>query len=107
MKDPKSYQRGILTLSPLATGVIDRRAWMLAEAAAAAGVDITDGYVWSRDPLGTKPLSPRGLSTAFGRIATKAGVLCRLHDLRHFAGTELEIGGRLRSPHGGRPARPC
>jgi integrase len=51
-----------------------------------------DGFVFATDPTGIEPPHPDGMSHAFGRIRSQAGVASdiHLHSLRHFQSTELD-----------------
>lgn len=48
-----------------------------------------DGYVFSEDLIGEGPLKPSFVSNTFRRIKTRAGIDCRLHDLRGYSITEM------------------
>jgi integrase len=47
------------------------------------------GYVFSREPDGSRPLAPSLVSHQFASLARSLGVHCRLHDLRHLMVTYL------------------
>jgi len=65
-----------------------------AESALACGAALqADAYVFSHDPDGTAPIDPDGISHRFHRLAQRLGIVCRLHDLRHFMVTQLVAGG--------------
>jgi integrase len=93
IKDPKSHQRRTLAVDELVVAVVAHRREIFDRVQALARTDEGDGFIWSPDGSGTAPLSPRALSSAFGRIAKRAGVKCRLHDLRRFMVTELVAAG--------------
>ena len=46
-------------------------------------------HVFCRDGLGEDPWLPDTVTHQFERLAAKAGVNCRLHDLRHYNATQL------------------
>ena len=51
-------------------------------------------FVFSREPCGAKPWLPSTVTHAFGDACRRAGVeRVRLHDLRHFAATQLLAAG--------------
>lgn len=62
-----------------------------------------NAYIFSDDPAGAVPWSPDRTSKRFTALCHRAGVKCRLHDLRHFAATQLigagvpvpQVAGRL------------
>jgi integrase len=65
-----------------------------AEDALACGATLrADAYVFSHVPDGTAPIDPDGISHRFHRLARRLGIICRLHDLRHFMVTQLVAGG--------------
>ena len=94
VKVPKTHQVRVVAVHELAMAVLSDRWNRYAAAAELAGMDPSDAYVWSHDPLGTTPLRPGAVSSAFGRIRNQAGLKAvRFHDLRHYAGTEMISGG--------------
>jgi len=46
-------------------------------------------YVFSREPDGSRPMSPSYMTQQFVGVARSVGVRCRLHDLRHLMVTYL------------------
>ncbi len=53
-----------------------------------------DAYVFSNGPDGGAPWRPNGVTLAFGRLCRTCGVdNVRLHDLRHFAATQMLTAG--------------
>ena len=48
-----------------------------------------DAYVFSREPDGSRPMSPSYMTQQFLDVARSVGVRCRLHDLRHLMVTYL------------------
>ena len=55
---------------------------------------VTDAYVFSQAIDGSRPLHPQVVTHRFGRLRRSVGLDgVRLHDLRHFAATELLAAG--------------
>jgi integrase len=53
-----------------------------------------DGFIFSDEPDGSVPWRPNRVTLAFSRLCRDAGVTnVRLHDLRHFAATQLLAAG--------------
>jgi integrase len=52
-----------------------------------------DAYVFSFDPAGRQPMHPDSVTHRFSRLAKQLGLRTRLHDLRHYAATQLIAGG--------------
>lgn len=58
------------------------------------GVELDDeGFVFSKDPDGKRPLTPGDVTKAFISVRNELGLSLRLHDLRHFAATQLLAAG--------------
>lgn len=92
----KTHQDRKVSLDPLARDVLERHRRLLDEWAAKVGVAVLgDGYVlpggpaWGFDPTGAQPVRPNSVTSAFARLARRAGVKVRFHDLRHFSATQL------------------
>jgi hypothetical protein len=49
--------------------------------------------VFSFDPAGRQPMHPDSVTHRFSRLARRLGLRARLHDLRHYAATQLIPGG--------------
>lgn len=93
-KPPKSHQQRTVEVDPTAIAVIERRRRIVAKEATALGEPFpAEGWVWSHAALGSRPYMPKAVSQAFRRIRDRAGIDCRFHDLRHFAGTEMVAAG--------------
>lgn len=93
-KDPKTHQQRTIHVSDEALAVLTQRHKDAQADATVLGLTIErNGYVWSHDELGNLPLHPMSLTVAFHRVAERAGVPCRFHDLRHFTATELLARG--------------
>jgi integrase len=50
-------------------------------------------YLFSLQPGNESPLRPDGVSARFAKVADRAGVRCRFHDLRHLCGTQMIAAG--------------
>jgi integrase len=93
-KNPKTHQQRTIHVSDEALAVLTARLNDIRGDAAVLGLTPErNGYVWSHDELGNRPLHPMSLTVAFHRVAERAGVPCRFHDLRHFTATELLARG--------------
>ncbi len=58
------------------------------------GFDLApDPYLFPGDPGGFNPIHPDTPSKAFRRVVSKLGLAYHLHQLRHFAATQLIAGG--------------
>jgi integrase len=56
------------------------------------------------EPDGSKPLHPDTATQRFDRMATRLGINCTLHSLRHYSATELIAAGVDVRGHGGSEA---
>lgn len=93
VKDTKSHQVRRVALPEVAMDALRLRHDLWTQACREAAVDLADGYVWARDPLGLNPLMPSAVSGAFVKVRNRAGLSVRFHDLRHFAATEMLAAG--------------
>jgi len=106
-KGPKSHQARRLVLGEHAMAVLGGR-WNRATAdAEMAMVPLAEnGYVFSADPDGARPLRPDSVTQAFDRLCKRMVKLAaeadpprveawpyRLHDLRHYTATQLFRAG--------------
>jgi integrase len=94
IKETKTHQRRWLALDDATMEMLDerwRRCQKLAEQLGGQLGD--DAYVFCRDGLGEDPWLPDTVTHQFERLAAKAGVDCRLHDLRHYNATQLIAAG--------------
>jgi integrase len=81
-----------LTKTPIAIAALRRQAMIRSQDEFAAESAYEDqGFVFA-DPLG-RPYSPFAITDAFRKLARKAGVKKRLHDLRHTALSNLLADG--------------
>lgn len=94
VKDTKTHQRRRLALDAATVELLTEHRGRCAKRAEDAGLDYLEGgYVFSRDGFGEEPWLPDTTTHQFQRAARKAGVSCRLHDLRHYTATQLIGGG--------------
>jgi integrase len=86
----KTHADRCLTLDPLALAVLMTHRERVEEIASQVGTILgPDGYILSVAPDSAQPLKPDSLGQAFRRVAERAGVKIRFHDLRHFSATQL------------------
>lgn len=86
----KTHAERAIALDRAALAVLAR--WRLVVDAWCQGVGVEPsqtGYILSADPLGRTPLKPDSVSQAYRRVAARAGIKLRFHDLRHFTATQL------------------
>ncbi|MEZ5142198.1 MAG: site-specific integrase [Acidimicrobiales bacterium] len=86
----KTTEVPVVALGPATQNLL--REWRGRREAVAAELGNTfdeSSYVFSDDPLGRTPWRPDSTSRKFRRLCAKVGLTgVRLHDLRHFVGTE-------------------
>jgi integrase len=94
-KDTKTHATRRIALDPdTVDALTDHRKRMEERAHACSVVRRDEGYVFSRDPDGTRPWAPNDVTKDFIRIRKAVGLpTVRLHDLRHFAATRLLAAG--------------
>ena len=93
-KDTKTHAARRLALSEDSVALLEEHRRRCAERAAACGVRLSDdAYVFSFDPAGRQPMHPDSVTHRFSRLARRLGLRTRLHDLRHYAATQLIAGG--------------
>jgi integrase len=66
---------------------------MAARADQAGETMADDAFVWSEHPASVTPFPPHKVTTGFRAYCTALKVKCRLHDLRHFAATQMLANG--------------
>ena len=91
LKGTKTHQARTVALDPSLMARLDAHKNACIQRATTAGAKIqATGFVFSASVDGTEPKRPDSLIRSFRRLCAKAGVPpSRLHDLRHFAATEL------------------
>jgi integrase len=93
-KDTKTHAARRLALSDDSVALLDEHRRRCAERAGACGVRLSDdAYVFSFDPAGRQPMHPDSVTHRFSRLARRLSLRARLHDLRHYAATQLIAGG--------------
>lgn len=94
-KDTKTHAVRKLSLDPLTLEFVKAQRGRCRQRARACGVAFPeDGFVFSGEPDGSVPWRPGRVTLAFSRLCRDAGVRdVRLHDLRHFAATQLLAAG--------------
>jgi integrase len=93
-EDTKTHAARRLALSDDSVALLEEHRRRCAERAEACGVQLSDdAYVFSFDPAGRQPMHPDSVTNRFSRLARQLGLRTRLHDLRHYAATQLIAGG--------------
>jgi integrase len=93
-KDTKTHAARRIALSDDSLALLDEHQRRCAQRAAACGAALAaKAYVFSFDPAGRQPMNPDSVTHRFGRLAKQLGLHVRLHDLRHYAATQLIAGG--------------
>ena len=95
VKRPKSGRQRVLALDdPWSRRLLEHRAEAMETAAAFSAVLGGSAFVFSREPDASKPWLPGTVTHSFGDACRRAGVTgVRLHDLRHFAATQMLATG--------------
>jgi integrase len=93
-KDTKTHAARRIALHDDSLALLAEHRRRCTERAQACGVPLgRDAYVFSFDPAGRRPMNPDSVTHRFGRLAGQLGLRARLHDLRHYAATQLIAGG--------------
>jgi integrase len=93
-KDTKTHAARRIALSDDSIALLAEHQQRCADRAQACGAQLADqAYVSSFDPAGRTPMNPDAVTHRFGRLAKQLGLHARLHDLRHYAATQLIAGG--------------
>jgi len=107
-KDTKTHQHRRVVLFPETVAVVVAHRQHVGERARAAGSEYnSQGYVFSPDPGGSRPLHPDTATQRYKRMAERLKINTTLKNLRHYSATELisagvdvrTVAGRL--GHGG------
>ncbi|WP_431973964.1 tyrosine-type recombinase/integrase [Micromonospora haikouensis] len=93
-KDTKTHQQRRVALDAETVEVLRDQLARCEERASALGLSLAgDGYVFSPDPDGGRPLVPDTATQRFSRMAARLGMTTNLHALRHYSATELIAAG--------------
>jgi integrase len=93
-KDTKTHAARRIALFDDSVALLDEHRHRCAQRAQTCGAMLMrDAYVFSFDPAGRQPMNPDSVTHRFGRLAKQLGLRVRLHDLRHYAATQLIAGG--------------
>jgi len=93
-KDTKTHAARRIALHNDSVALLEEHRRRCAHRAQACGARLAaDAYVFSFDPAGRHPMNPDSVTHRFGRLAKQLGLHFRLHDLRHYAATQLIAGG--------------
>jgi integrase len=107
-KDTKTHQQRRVVLFPETVAVLISHRQRVDEWAAKGRYKVdADGYVFSPDPDGSRPLHPDTATQRYKRMAERLKICTTLKNLRHYSATELissgvdvrTVAGRL--GHGG------
>lgn len=95
VKETKSGRSRRIALDPISLAILGRQRRIVEERAAAADCSLAaNSFVFSPLPDGSVPYNPEILTVLVHRLRDKAGMPdLRLHDLRHFAATQLVAAG--------------
>lgn len=90
LKGTKTHQARTVPLDPVIEAALVDQLEALSHTCAAAGLELaTDPFLWASKLDGSAPWHPDTLSHLMRRVTRRAGVACRLHDLRHAFATLL------------------
>ncbi len=94
-KGTKTHAVRRVSLDPASLADLRAHRKRCREWARSCGASLSDSaFVFSADPDGSRPWRPGRVTLAFSRLCEEVGVASvRLHDLRHFAATELLAAG--------------
>jgi integrase len=93
-KDTKTHAARRIALSDDSLTLLEEHQRRCTQRAQVCGAQLApDAYVFSFDPASRQPMNPDSVTHRFGRLARQLGLHARLHDLRHYAATQLIAGG--------------
>jgi integrase len=93
-KDTKTHAARRIALHNDSVALLEEHRRRCTQRAQACGASLApDAYVFSFDPAGRRPMNPDSVTHRFGRLAKQLRLRARLHDLRHYAATQLIAGG--------------
>ncbi len=93
-KGTKSHQIRTIGLDALAVAVLRKHRLMVDGLATELDLEVlSNGFVFSRSPIGAEPIRPDIVTKFTKRVAAAAGVDTHLHALRHFSATQAIAAG--------------
>ena len=93
-KDTKTHQQRVVSLDDVTRASLTGLRLRAVENALRCGVRLpADAFVFSPEADGSVAWNPDRWTYAFVKLRAEVGVTCRLHDLRHYHGTELADAG--------------
>jgi integrase len=93
-KDTKTHQDRSLAIDEVTATLLAERRQAVAEQLGGIGVELPlDSYLFSPDPLGTRPWNPDWVTHKVAEIAQAAGVVLNIKALRHYSASQLLAGG--------------
>ena len=95
VKETKTHAARRIAVDSETLDALDRRRERARQLAVACRLAFKpDGYVFTSDPDGSRPLHPDTITGGFQRLCQRAGLDgIRLHDLRHLHATQLLAAG--------------
>ncbi len=93
-KDTKTHAARRIALHEDSVALLAEHWARCEQRAEACGVALSrDAYMFSFDPAGRQPMHPDSVTHRFSRLTRQLGLQTRLHDLRHYAATQLIAAG--------------
>ncbi len=93
-KDTKTHQQRVVSLDGATVTSLSALRRRAVENALRCGVSLPgDAFLFSPEADGSIAWNPDHWTYAFVKLRAEVGVNCRLHDLRHYHGTELADAG--------------
>ncbi|WP_253258314.1 site-specific integrase [Pseudonocardia sp. N23] len=93
-KDTKTHQMRRIALDTATVAMLAEHRQRYEEQVRAVGAEPrNDTYLFSYDPLRTRPADPSAVTHRYGRMCRGVGIETRLHALRHYSATELLTAG--------------
>jgi integrase len=93
-KDTKTHAARRIALSDDSVALLTEHQARCAQRSEACGLALPgDAYIFSFDAAGRQPMHPDSVTHRFSRLTRRLGLRTRLHDLRHYAATQLIAGG--------------
>ncbi len=93
-KDTKTRQDRYLAIDQITITVLTERWLQVQERLDQFGVNLPrTAYIFSSDPVGTKPWNPDWVTHRVAEVAEAAGVSLNIKSLRHYSASQLLAGG--------------